>query len=210
MRYRREPAERTMLLDITRLRTAPQDVNRQIPAEEFADLKEEFRVVGPTELVGTVRREKGTTVILEVRVSSVMEMTCGRCLEPFTVPVYEDVRTRFVPPAEFAKATAETAKRDGKLEADDAGDDIEEGETAGGAEEEVIAIAEYRDDKIDLNEVVREQLYLALPMKPLCREDCKGLCPVCGVNRNRETCACQQEWVDPRMAALKKFKTRNE
>jgi uncharacterized protein len=191
-----------MLLDITRLRTAPQDVNRQIPAEAFADLKDEFRVVGPTDVVGTVRREKGTTVILEVRVSSVIEMTCGRCLEPFTVPVYADVRTRFVPPAEFAKVTAETAPHDGELTVGE--------EDEGTTEEEVVGIAEYRDDKIDLAEVVREQLYLALPMKPLCREDCKGLCPVCGVNRNRETCTCQLEWVDPRMPALKKWKTRNE
>ena len=198
-----------MLLDITRLRTAPQDVNRQIPAEEFADLKDDFKVVGPSDVAGTVRRDKGTAVILEVRVSSVMEMTCSRCLEPFTVPVYEDVRTRFVPPAEFAKVTAETATRDGDLDA--SGDDEEVSESgAQGAGDEVVGIAEYRDDKIDLTEVVREQLYLALPMKPLCREDCKGLCPVCGVNRNRETCTCQEVWVDPRMAALKKFKTSNE
>jgi uncharacterized protein len=197
-----------MLLDITRLRTAPQDVHRQIPPEEFADLKEEFRVVGPTDVVGTVRRDKGTTVILDVRVSSVMEMTCSRCVEPFTVPVYANVRTRFVPPAEFAKVTAETAASDGKLTADEEADEMSEGDSDDA--EEVVGIAEYRDDKIDLTEVVREQLYLALPMKPLCREDCKGLCPVCGVNRNRETCTCQETWVDPRMAALKQFKTRNE
>ena len=198
-----------MLLDISRLRTAAQDVNRQIGPEAFADLKDDFRVVGTTEVVGTVRREKGTTVILEARVSSVMEVTCGRCLEPFTMPMYVDVTTRFVPPADFAKVTAETAARAGRLKDGDADADNEEA-PEGAEGEEVLGLAEYRDDKIDLGEVVREQLYLALPMKPLCREDCKGLCPVCGVNRNRETCTCQQEWVDPRMAALKKWKTRNE
>ncbi len=207
-----------MLLDISRLRTAAQDVNRQIGPEAFADLKEDFRVIGATGVVGTVRREKGTTVILEVRVTSVMEVTCGRCLEPFSVPLYVDVKTRFVPPAEFAKVTAETAARaGGGLKAvvgavvgvDDVDDDDDDqGESPEG--EDVLGLAEYRDDKIDLGEVVREQLYLALPMKPLCQQDCKGLCPVCGVNRNRETCTCQQEWVDPRMAALEKWKTRNE
>jgi len=50
---------------------------------------------------------------------------------------------------------------------------------------------------------MREQFFLALPMKPLCREDCKGLCPVCGINRNRETCTCQSEWVDPRLEPLR-------
>ena len=202
-----------MLLDISRLRTAAQDVNREIAPEAFADLKDDFRVVGTTEVAGTVRREKGTTVILEVRVASVMEMTCGRCLEPFSLPVYADVKTRFVPPADFAKVTAETAARAGRLKAgdadEDADEDIDEGE-ASEPEGKDVGLAEYRDDTIDLGEVVREQLYLALPMKPLCQEDCKGLCPVCGVNRNRETCTCQQEWVDPRMAALKEWKTRNE
>ncbi len=199
-----------MLLDISRLRTAAQDVNRQMESEAFADLKDDFRVVGTTEVVGTMRREKGTTVILEARVSSVMEVTCGRCLEPFTVPVNVDVTTRFVPPADFAKVTAETAARAGGLKAvlDDA-EDVEDVDIEA-VDEDMLGLAEYRDEKIDLGEVVREQLYLALPMKPLCQEDCKGLCPVCGGNRNRETCTCQQEWVDPRMAALKEWKTRNE
>lgn len=195
-----------MLLDISRLRTAAQDVNRQIGPETFADLKDDFKVVGTTDVVGTVRREKGTTVILEVRVSSVIEVTCSRCLDPFTVPVYVDVTTRFVPPADFAKVTEETAARAGRLKAGDADEDEDEA----GVDEHVLGLAEYRDEKIDLGEVVREQLYLALPMKPLCREDCKGLCPVCGVNRNRETCTCQQEWVDPRMAALKEWKVRKD
>ena len=200
-----------MLLDISRLRTAPQDVNRQIAPEAFADLKEDFKVVGPTNVVGTVRRDKGTTVILEVKVSSEMEMTCSRCLEAFSVPVYVDVRTRFVPQSDFAKVTEETAFRDGKLAAGDSEDDeLLEDAARSDVDDDALGIAEYRDDKIDLREVVREQLYLAMPMKPLCREDCKGLCPVCGVNRNRETCTCQQEWVDPRMAALKQWKTRNE
>jgi uncharacterized protein len=200
-----------MLLDISRLRTAAQDVNRQWGPEGFADLKEDFSVMGPTGVVGTVHREKGTAVILEARVSSVMEVTCGRCLEPFLVPVSADVKTRFVPPADFAKVTAETAARAGRLRAADDDDDGVNDEAAADADgEDAVGLAEYRDDKIDLGEVVREQLYLALPMKPLCQEGCKGLCPVCGGNRNRETCTCQQEWVDPRMAALAEWKSRNE
>src|SRR5687768_6726027 len=127
-----------MLLDISRLRTAAQDVNRQIGPETFADLKDDFKVVGTTDVVGTVRREKGTTVILEVRVSSVIEVTCGRCLDPFTVPVYADVTTRFVPPADFAKVTEETAARTGRLKAGDADEDDDEA----GVDEHVLGLAE--------------------------------------------------------------------
>lgn len=197
-----------MLLDISRLRTAVQAVNRNCGPEAFADLKDDFRVVGATDVVGTVRRDQGTSVVLEVRVTSVMEVPCSRCLEPFTVPVHVDVTTRFVPPADFARVTAETAARAG--EHPSLGTEGDEADGADLDDEDGLGLAEYRDETIDLGEVVREQLYLALPMKPLCQQDCKGLCPVCGVNRNRETCTCQQEWVDPRMAALAEWKSRNE
>jgi uncharacterized protein len=52
---------------------------------------------------------------------------------------------------------------------------------------------------------MRDEFYLALPMKPLCKDDCKGLCPLCGANWNRDTCTCKAEWVDPRLAVLKKL-----
>jgi uncharacterized protein len=50
--------------------------------------------------------------------------------------------------------------------------------------------------------MVREQCYLAIPMKPLCRPDCQGLCPVCGTNLNIERCQCNPQWQDPRLAVL--------
>ena len=64
----------------------------------------------------------------------------------------------------------------------------------------------YRDDQIDVNEVLREQFYLALPMKPLCREACAGLCPQCGTNRNSGTCSCETQSGDPRLAPLRGLK----
>lgn len=186
-----------MLLDISRLRTGVEDVDRRIEPAAFEDLKKDDIVVTePASVVGTVRRDGRTAVVLVARVTSTFATPCSRCLESFLVPVMAEVETRFVPPEQFAVVTAETAATDGAVEPE--GDD------------EALGVAEYRDEKIDLAEVVREQLYLALPMKPLCAEDCKGLCPECGVNRNRETCACQHEWVDPRMAALAEWKHRNE
>jgi uncharacterized protein len=56
---------------------------------------------------------------------------------------------------------------------------------------------------------MREQMYLALPMKPLCRDDCRGLCPTCGANLNLAACGCKNEWEDPRLAVLRKLKTEN-
>jgi uncharacterized protein len=77
-------------------------------------------------------------------------------------------------------------------------------------QDEDVETSYYRDDQIDLNELMREQFYLALPMKPLCREDCEGLCAQCGTNLNTGRCDCQSEWVDPRLAALRELKTNRE
>lgn len=58
---------------------------------------------------------------------------------------------------------------------------------------EQIGLAYYEGDRIDLKDAIQEQVILALPFKPVCREDCKGLCPQCGVDRNQETCKCDQQ-----------------
>lgn len=58
-------------------------------------------------------------------------------------------------------------------------------------------------DIIDITENVEEAMFLSLDDRPLCRPDCRGLCPECGVNRNDETCHCETKPIDPRLAALK-------
>lgn len=60
-------------------------------------------------------------------------------------------------------------------------------------------------DVIDLTPYVEQEMALALPYSPLCKQDCAGLCPECGVNRNEETCSCNTERIDPRLADLAKF-----
>lgn len=63
----------------------------------------------------------------------------------------------------------------------------------------------YESDLLDITEPVRESLLLAVPLQSLCREDCRGLCPVCGADRNEGDCGCDTTTVDPRLAALKQF-----
>ncbi len=62
-----------------------------------------------------------------------------------------------------------------------------------------------KGDIIDLESIVLESLILEIPIKPLCSEACRGLCPVCGKDRNIEECECRREMVDPRLASLKEF-----
>src|SRR6476646_1449177 len=176
-----------MLLDISRLRGGVERVERRFEPSSFPSGREEFRVTAPVELVADLQKD-GRKVRLKGRLRGQIECDCSRCVEPFAVPVDSQLDLLFLPSAE-------------NVAADDASEEQQ-------VEEDDLGVSYYRDDEIDLGEMVREQFYLALPMKPLCREDCQGLCPVCGVNRNRETCTCQSQWVDPRLEALKAIKTK--
>jgi uncharacterized protein len=170
-----------MLFDFSRFRGGIEHLERRYEPARFSLEGEEFRVVAPVELVADVRKD-GRNVRLTGRVTTTIECDCGRCLEPFLVPVNAPVDLLFLP------ATPQVGGEEREVEEDDLG------------------VAFYTDEVIDLGDVMREQFFLAAPMKPLCREDCKGLCPACGANRNRETCACQTGWVDPRMEALRALK----
>ncbi len=59
------------------------------------------------------------------------------------------------------------------------------------------------NDWLDLTPLLRERAWLTIPMKPLCRSDCEGLCPLCGTNLKAESCTCDREKIDPRLALLK-------
>lgn len=72
------------------------------------------------------------------------------------------------------------------------------------ADQEEICFVE--GDHIDLTPRIREAVLLEIPYAPVCREGCKGLCPECGVDRNRETCLCRNERIDPRLAVLKELR----
>jgi uncharacterized protein len=76
--------------------------------------------------------------------------------------------------------------------------------------EDDLATAFYRDGMLDLIELIREQFVLALPMKPLCTDACRGLCPQCGTNLNKTQCGCAPKWEDPRLAPLKSLLTRDK
>ncbi|MBF8301795.1 MAG: hypothetical protein HW396_76 [Candidatus Dadabacteria bacterium] len=72
--------------------------------------------------------------------------------------------------------------------------------------DEDIDFETYKGDEIDLGGYLRELIAMSLPIKVLCVEECKGLCPNCGVNLNLEECSCKDNWVDPRFAVLRNLK----
>jgi uncharacterized protein len=74
-----------------------------------------------------------------------------------------------------------------------------------GAENNSDDIIDYQGDEIAINDLVRENIILAKPLKTVCSEDCHGLCPKCGTNLNISTCACEKGVIDPRLAALQQL-----
>jgi uncharacterized protein len=121
-------------------------------------------------------------VLVHGEIRATVPQVCGRCLEPFGARVTAGVDVRVVP----RPATADNVE----LAADD------------------LDVEFYEKDELDLDVLIETEATLALPMKPLCREDCRGLCPVCGGNRNVVACGCPDRAPDPRLAVLRDLVAR--
>jgi uncharacterized protein len=124
----------------------------------------------------------GPDVVVTGHIESTVPLTCSRCLEVFPARVRASVDVRYAP----APAGAESVE----LGADDLDVDF------------------YANDQLNLAGLVETETSLALPMKPLCRDDCRGLCPVCGGNRNLVQCECPAHPPDPRLAVLHQLSAR--
>ena len=167
-----------MQLDLTRYRQPLGSFARTFQPADVGDEGDTYRVVAPVELAFEIHKDKDTFRLVGT-VGTELELGCSRCLEPYRLVVAAPFDLRYLP------ATAASTE----VEREVGDEDLETGY--------------YREDQIDLNELLREQFYLVLPMKPLCRDECRGICPQCGTNLNTGTCSCAPVWEDPRLAALK-------
>lgn len=170
-------------LNLNKIRTAQERFERVYQPDQLTR-EQDFTLVEPVSLAFDIFKDKQQFRLVG-HVKTTLELPCSRCLEPFTLPVDQTFDLRYQPHAQ------NTGEGEREIEEDD------------------LTTAFYENDEIDLGQLMREQFYLALPMKPLCAEDCKGLCPVCGKNLNREMCDCNRTWDDPRMAALRELRHRN-
>lgn len=171
-----------MQLDLTRYRQPLDHLERTFQPQDVGDEIDVYRIVAPVHLAFEIQKDKNRFRLIGT-VTTELELSCGRCLEPYRLPVNAAFDVRYLP--------ASSASTEPEHEV--ANDDLE--------------TSYYRDDRIDLNELIREQFYLVLPMKPLCRDECRGLCPQCGTNLDAGTCDCRSGWErDPRLAVLKSLK----
>ncbi|HSL22337.1 MAG TPA: DUF177 domain-containing protein [Vicinamibacterales bacterium] len=168
-----------MLLDLSKIQSPRERFEYVWPPAALNTREDEFDVVGPIRLDLEVQKAGGNKFRLVGRAKTTLEVDCSRCLELFRIDVDASFDLSYLPQVENA------------------------GEPEREIQDEDLSTSFYRGNTIDLGDVLREQFYLALPMKPLHDENCKGLCPQCGANLNRETCECRPTWEDPRLAGLK-------
>lgn len=139
-------------------------------------------IVEPVEYEGEVLRVDGDKII-NIRISYKYDEICHRCLKPTTKNVKTALSGKLV-----------EGKKEDEDEVEDEGFD------------ELIF---YEDNLLDLKDYTINQIILSLPMKTLCKEDCKGLCPKCGTDLNRSKCDCTIENIDTRLEKLKEFLPKN-
>ena len=141
----------------------------------------DFRQTDPLEVRATAEM-----VDSQIRISGELhtrvEIACARCLEPVIEEVSRDFDLYYRPMRSISR------EEEVRLKLDD------------------TEIAFFEGDGLFLTDVLAEQVLLAIPMKIICRSDCKGLCPHCGANLNSDECRCESHPGDPRMAPLARLK----
>ncbi len=134
---------------------------------------------GSVELLGNTLGE----IRVRGQLSVTMQSDCDRCLEPAQIPLEADFDLFYRPAPKTGSSREEV--------------EIDEGESQ---------IAFYEGEGLELGEILREHILLSLPMQRVCSETCKGICPICGQNRNTVSCGCSVKPADDRWAALKNLK----
>lgn len=110
------------------------------------------------------------------KIHTVLELPCSRCLEKISFPLDVDL---------FLNMIESCYKNDYDPDED---------------------FIFFEEDEVDIWPYVEATIFVNIPMIPLCKPDCRGLCPLCGINRNNGECHCEQEEIDPRWEKLKKLK----
>lgn len=148
--------------------------------DELNPVDERIRLTEAANVHGQVRLS-GNQVFVKGHVDTRAQVECDRCLQPVELPVSADFELDYITGSDYA--TSEAAE-------------LTEAE---------MSVSVFDGDAIDVDEIVKEQVVLAVPTRMLCREECKGICPECGIDKNTGECNCVTDDIDPRWAALKKL-----
>lgn len=146
--------------------------------DELTFDEHDLRLVEPVEVKGRVRRRDGE-VELRGRLATRVAIPCGRCLKSVELPIEVEFSERFAP------AVAWKDEEQHELQPED------------------LDLAVFDGEGLELDDLVREEVILAIPGQVLCQEQCRGLCPDCGTDLNTSSCDCAAKQIDSRWEKLK-------
>lgn len=157
------------------------DLSHRYPEGKPELRSEESRIIGSPSLKLHASRERDR-VTLAGSLGATVQLDCDRCLKPLYVEIDQSFGLEYLPSGSVTASERELGQDD-------------------------LLTGFYLNQIIDLDDVVREQVELSLPMSRLCSEECRGLCSVCGARLNEGPCECAHEEIDLRWAALKELKS---
>jgi uncharacterized protein len=169
-----------MQINVTQLLRAPIGSVRDYDIKQVIDITGDdvnSLVQGQVRLMRTDR-----SIRVKGTLNTGVEATCSRCLGQFKCPLVMNLEEEYYPTADVVTGAPVSVP------------------------DELVSFTIDEHHVLDLTEAVRQYALLAIPMKPLCKEDCAGLCPFCGHNLNRGPCGCPSRGTDPRWAELSKLK----
>ncbi len=178
-----------MIFNLENVHEKPVDLEYTLPKEWLKRDEYDDSILGlgsPISVRFHIKRI-GERYVIEGRISGKIILRCDRCTEEFSYSLDSDFKIFLMPQPVNIKPDEEI-----ELKEDD------------------MSVVFISEKEIELDEIVRSEIYLALPMKFLCKEDCKGLCPVCGKNLNRERCNCQKMTGHPAFLKLKELKLKGD
>jgi len=158
-------------------------IDKQIKGSSI-DIGNEYEITKPIGFAATVEKVK-TDVIVKGDIEFSVKHICSLCLDGFV----SRIKTPFK--IEFKPSSSEPDEEERELGRED------------------LDINYLRGSVIDLFDVIRDQIFLAIPIKPVCKPECLGLCRQCGSNLNIEKCNCKDEKIDPRFSVLTGLKVKN-
>ena len=170
-----------MRIELENLEGGRGDFAHVYQPEDLNPVDERIQIIEPASVSGKVRLT-GNEVFVNGHVETRAQVECDRCLKPVELPVSADFALEYITGAEYESSPAA---------------ELTEAE---------MSVSVFDGDAIDVDEIVKEQILLAVPTRMLCREECKGICPECGTDRNTGQCNCVTNDIDPRWAALKNLK----
>ena len=172
-----------MRIELENLEGSKGDFAHVYQPDELNPVDERVSLIAPAAVNGKVRLS-GNQVFVNGHVETRAQVECDRCLKPVELPVNVDFTLEYISDSDYE--SIETAE-------------LTEAE---------MSVSVFDGAAIDVDEIVKEQILLTVPTRMLCREDCKGICPECGADRNTGECDCVTNDTDPRWAALKNL-TKN-